>query len=173
MPATESDLMQFLTSLGITVTMHRHAPVFTVEDARAHRGEIPGGHCKCLFVRDKKKRRLLAVVGEERRVDLNGLAAAAGMGRLSFSSADSLMDMLGVVPGSVTPFALINARVAEGEEPPLMVVLDKAMMAHELLNYHPLHNAATVTIRREDLVAFIQACGFEPMIVNLDGDITH
>jgi len=167
-PATEADLMAFLEDLGIDTVTVRHEPVFTVEEAQAHRGELEGGHCKCLFVRDKKKRRALIVVDENRRVDLAGLAAQTGLGRLSFSSADSLKAMLGVVPGSVTPFSLINARVAEGNEPPLTVVLDAAMLEGAPLHYHPLHNAATTAITPDDLLRFIRACGYEPLIVDMD-----
>ncbi|MCJ9428166.1 prolyl-tRNA synthetase associated domain-containing protein [Kordiimonas marina] len=167
-PATEADLMAFLQDLGIETETVRHEPVFTVEEAQEHRGELAGGHCKCLFVRDKKKRRALIVVDENRRVDLAGLAEQTGLGRLSFGSADSLKAMLGVVPGSVTPFALVNARVTDGGEPPLMVVLDAAMLGHALLHYHPLHNAATTAIAPDDLLRFIRACGYEPLIVDMD-----
>ena len=78
------------------------------------------------------------------------------------------MEMLGVIPGSVTPFALINAQVAEGKSPPLTVALDKSMMQQSSLNYHPLHNAATTAITPDDLLKFIRACGYEPQIVDLD-----
>lgn len=130
-PKTEDDLFAFLAGLGIETVTYRHPPVFTVDEAKAQRVDMPegGGHCKSLFVRDKKKRRALVMVDENRRVDLKALSEKIGMGRLSFSSADSLMSMLGVIPGSVTPFALLNALVEDGKEPPLLVALDRAMMA--------------------------------------------
>lgn len=167
-PSQEALLFDFLESLGIAVKTYRHPPVFTVEEAQAHRDGMPGGHCKSLFVRDKKKRRALIMVDENRRVDLKSLAEKIGLGRLSFGSANSLQNMLGVIPGSVTPFALVNQRVPEGTEPPLTVALDRAMMQQSPLNYHPLHNAATTAITPEDLVCFIRACGYEPLIVDLD-----
>ncbi|MFC4346730.1 prolyl-tRNA synthetase associated domain-containing protein [Kordiimonas lipolytica] len=169
-PLSEDDLFAFLAGLGIETETYRHAPVFTVEEAQAERAHMPagGGHCKSLFVRDKKKRRALVMVDENRRVDLKALSGALSMGRLSFGSADSLMDMLGVIPGSVTPFALINARVEDGQEPPMLVALDAAMMAKSPLYYHPLHNAATTAISPDDLVRFIRACGYEPVTVDLD-----
>ncbi|WP_286829420.1 MULTISPECIES: prolyl-tRNA synthetase associated domain-containing protein [Kordiimonas] len=169
-PLQEEDLFAFLDSLGIKTETYRHAPVFTVEEAQTERAHMPqgGGHCKSLFVRDKKKRRALVMVDENRRVDLKALSAALGMGRLSFGSPDSLMAMLGVIPGSVTPFSLINAQVKSGEEPPLLVALDAAMMAKAPLYYHPLHNAATTAIAPDDLVRFIRACGYEPVTVDLD-----
>jgi Ala-tRNA(Pro) deacylase len=172
-PSSEAGLLAFLQTLKIPVETHYHAPVFTVEEARSVRSAMPqsyrtGGHCKSLFVRDKKKRRALVMVDEDRRVDLKHLADSLGLGRLSFGSADSLMAMLGVIPGSVTPFALINARVPEGTAPPLVVALDKAMMAKSPLHYHPLHNAATTAIAPDDLLRFIRACGYEPRIIDLD-----
>lgn len=166
---TERELLDFLESLSINVQTYRHAPVFTVEEAKAHRADMPegGGHCKSLFVRDKKKRRALVIVDEDRRVDLKTLSAKIGLGRLSFGSADSLRSMLGVVPGSVTPFALINAQVKD-DAPPLVVVLDAAMMTESVLYYHPLHNGATTAITPKGLLRFIRACGYEPIIVDLD-----
>lgn len=172
-PKTEADLLAFLSHLGIRQETHYHSPVFTVEQAQQVRGAMPesyrtGGHCKSLFVRDKKKRRALVMVDEDRRVDLKALSTALDMGRLSFCSADSLMEMLGVIPGSVTPFALINAQVAEGAEPRMTVALDAAMMQKTLLHYHPLHNSATTAVSPPDLVRFIEACGYSPQIVDLD-----
>ncbi len=174
-PHTEEDLFEFLDSLGIKTETYRHAPVFTVEEAQAERAHMPtgGGHSKNLFVRDKKKRQALVVVDEDRRVDLKALSGALGMGRLSFGSADRLLETLGVIPGSVTPFALVNARVEDGAEPQLLVALDSAMMAKSPLYYHPLHNAATTAITPGDLVRFIRACGYEPLVVDLDAPATE
>lgn len=160
MPATRDDLFARLASLGIETTTRHHAPVFTVEEARALRGEIPGGHCKNLFLKDDKGNIWLIVCLEESAIDLKAAPARIGSRRLSFGKPELLREVLGVEPGSVTPFALIND--APGR---VNVVLDAAMMAHELLNYHPLENTATTTIRATDLVAFIRSCGHEPQIV--------
>lgn len=172
--ASEAKLLAFLETLGIESTTHHHTPVFTVEEAQAARisaeGGMAGGHAKSLFIRDKKKRRALVMVDEDRRVDLKALAGKIGLGRVSFGSADSLKDMLGVIPGSVTPFALINAQVAEGEEPPMIIALDKALMQKAPLWFHPLHNAATTSIKPIDLTRFIKACGYSPITVDLDGE---
>ena len=170
--ASEAKLLAFLEGLGIESTTCHHAPVFTVDEAQAARigaeGGMAGGHAKSLFIRDKKKRRALVMVDEDRRVDLKALAGKIGLGRVSFGSADSLKDMLGVIPGSVTPFALINAQVDEGAEPPLIVALDKVLMEKSPLWFHPLHNAATSSITPADLVRFIKACGYVPITVDLD-----
>lgn len=158
--ATRDDLFRRLGELGIDTRTVEHPPVFTVEEARALRGEIPGGHCKNLFLKDRKDRLWLVVCLEEADVDLKALPARIGAARLSFGRPEVLREVLGVEPGSVTPFALINDAEAR-----VNVILDRAMMAHELLNYHPLANTATTTIRSADLVKFIRACGHEPKII--------
>lgn len=158
--STRNDLFYRLAALGIATVTRDHAPVFTVEEARAMRGEIPGAHCKNLFLKDKNANLWLVVCLEDSRVDLKALPAAIGSGRLSFGKPELLRQVLGVDPGSVTPFALINA-----EPGSVNVVLQEAMMRHDLLNYHPLENSATTTISSEDLVKFINACGHDPRIL--------
>jgi Ala-tRNA(Pro) deacylase len=160
MPATRHELLARLEALGIRTTTRDHAPVYTVEEARALRGEIQGGHCKNLFLKDDKGAIWLIVCLEEAEIDLKSAPAKIGSRRLSFGKPDLLKEVLGVEPGSVTPFGLINDT---GQR--VNVVLDAAMMAHELLNYHPLENTATTTIHSADLVAFIRACGHAPRVV--------
>lgn len=162
MPATRDDLFARLEALGIETETREHAPVFTVEEARALRGEIPGGHCKNLFLKDDKGNIWLIVCLEETQVDLKAAPARIGSRRLSFGNPVLLKEVLGVEPGSVTPFGLIN-----DTERRVNVVLEAAMMAHEVVNYHPLENTATTTIRPADLLRFIRACGHEPRIVAL------
>ena len=162
MPATREQLFARLRSLGIATETRDHAPVHTVEEARALRGEIAGGHCKNLFLKDDKGQIWLIVCLEDAQVDLKAAPAKIGSRRLSFGKPDLLMEVLGVEPGSVTPFGLINDTGRR-----VNVVLEAAMMAHEQLNYHPLQNSATTTIGAADLVAFIRACGHEPRIVAL------
>ena len=167
MPATRDDLFARFDRLGIKTETRDHAPVFTVEEARALRGEIPGGHCKNLFLKDEKGSIWLIVCLEEARIDLKAAPARIGSRRLSFGKPDLLMEVLGVDPGSVTPFGLINDSGARTH-----VILDRAMMDLDLLNYHPLRNDATTTIRAADLVAFIRSCGHEPRIVAVsDGSL--
>ena len=160
MPATREDLFARLTALGIETLTRHHAPVFTVEEARALRGEIPGGHCKNLFLKDDKGNIWLIVCLESSPIDLKAAPAKIGSRRLSFGKPELLMEVLGVEPGSVTPFALINDTATR-----VNVVLDSAMMAHELVSYHPLRNDASTTIRSADLVRFIKSCGHDPRIV--------
>jgi len=168
----EAKLFAFLEALNIETQTHRHTPVFTVEEAQAARagaGGMPGGHAKSLFIRDKKKRHALVMVHEDRRVNLKALATKIGLGRVSFGSADSLREMLGVIPGSVTPFALVNAQASSANgEPPMIVALDEKLMVENPLWFHPLHNAATTSVAPAGLIAFIEACGYKPLRVNLD-----
>src|SRR5437588_863655 len=109
-PATPEDLLRRLDALGIKSETHSHPPLMTVEDSKRLRGDLPGGHCKNLFLKDKKGRMWLVVTLEDRRVDIKALEARLGAARLSFGSPDRLLANLGVTPGAVTPFALINDR---------------------------------------------------------------
>jgi Ala-tRNA(Pro) deacylase len=161
-PATPEDLFARFAELGIPVTTHDHAPVFTVEESRHLHDQLPGGHCKSLFLRNKKGRCWLVVCEEDTKIDLKALGTRLEAGRLSFGSAERLMQRLGVTPGSVTPFALINDREAT-----IKVVLDQRMMRHELLNYHPLVNHRTTAIARDDLLRFVEACGHSTEIVDM------
>lgn len=160
MPATPADLFAFLDQLGIPHSTVCHPPLFTVEQSRALRGKIPGGHTKNLFLRDKRGAYYLIVAGEEATIDLKGLHRRMGAsGRFSFASPGALQELLGVEPGSVTPFGAINDVGGK-----VTVVLDAAMLAHELLNYHPLVNSMTTSITREGLIRFLEACQHFPRI---------
>ncbi|MGI9484090.1 MAG: prolyl-tRNA synthetase associated domain-containing protein [Hyphomicrobiales bacterium] len=160
MPATREELYARFRELAFETKSWDHDPVFTVDEARALRGEIPGGHCKNLFLKDKKGQLWLVVTLEEAQVDLKSLPAKIGAARLSFGKPDLLLEVLGIEPGSVTPFAVINDTSQR-----VNVILDEKMMAEELLNFHPLKNDATTTIRSQDLQAFIEACGHSPKII--------
>ena len=162
MLATSDQLLQHLASLGIKTKTTQHEAVFTVEQARALRGEIPGGHCKNLFLKDKKGVLWLVVCLEDALIDLKGLPARIGSARISFGNADLLREVLGVEPGSVTPFALINDKAHK-----VKVVLDEKMMACDVVSYHPLVNTATVTLTPDDLLKFISDCSHEPQIIRL------
>lgn len=162
MPATPEDLFRRLEALGIETITHEHPPLFTVEESKALRGSMPGGHHKNLFLRDKKKQTWLVVMPEDKDIDLKTLPDRIGSARLSFGSADRLMEFLGVTPGSVTPFALIN-----DTDQAVNVVLDAQMLEVSPLNYHPLVNTMTTAIAPDDLLTFIADCGHKPSIVAL------
>lgn len=162
MPATRQELFQRFQSLGISAKTHEHAPVFTVEEAKRVHDGIAGGHCKNLFCKDEKGALWLIVALEDSFINLKAAPAKIGSKRLTFGKPDLLMEVLGVEPGSVTPFGLINDRDVRTN-----VILDERMMAEEKLNFHPLQNAATTTIAAADLISFIRSCGHDPRIVAL------
>jgi Ala-tRNA(Pro) deacylase len=165
MPTTPDQLFATLDRLGIAHTTVKHPPVFTVEQAARLRGEVAGGHTKNLFLRDKKHELYLVVALEDADIDLKGLHRQLGAsGRFSFGSSDLLREVWGVEPGAVTPFGAINDR--EGR---VTVVLDAAMMEHATLNYHPLVNTMTTSIKREDLVKFLESTGHIPRIERVSG----
>jgi Ala-tRNA(Pro) deacylase len=135
-----------------------HPPLFTVEESRALRGKIPGGHSKNLFLRDKKSALFLVTALEDAAIELKSLHRALGAtGRFSFGSAELMLETLGIEPGSVTPFAALNDTAGR-----VTVVLDTAMMEHDRINFHPLRNTMTTTIARDDLVRFLEATGHPP-----------
>src|ERR1700726_3415697 len=153
MTATSDDLFAFLDRLGIKHASVRHAPLFTVEQSQALRGTIPGGHTKNLFLKDKKDALFLVVASEDAVIDLKSLHRRLGAsGRFSFGSAALMREVLGIEPGSVTPFAAINDTAGR-----VTVRLYRAMIANEVLNYHPLDNTMTTSISREGLVKFLEA----------------
>ncbi len=162
MAATPDDLFARLGDLGIEVETREHEPLYTVEQSQALRGEIPGGHTKNLFLKDKKDRLWLVVAPEEAAVDLKRLPAAIGAAKVSFGKAELMEEVLGVIPGSVTPFSIIND--TDGR---VTVVLAEELLAHETLNFHPLVNTMTTSIARDDLVAFLKAEGHDPVIASL------
>ncbi|GBF27099.1 prolyl-tRNA editing protein ProX [bacterium MnTg02] len=159
---TRAELLAYLSELGIETKTTDHPPLHTVDESRALRGDIPGSHTKNLFLKCKKNKLWLVVTLEDANVDLKILHRLIGSGRLSFGKPDLLIEALGVPPGSVTPFALINDKSCR-----VNVVLDQTMMQRDPLNYHPLENNATTTIGSEDLLTFIRATGHDPVILSV------
>src|SRR3954471_9859126 len=163
MPATPADLMATLAGLGIAVTTVEHAAVFTVADARALRGQIPGAHTKNLFLVDKKGALFLVTAEEEAVVDLKHLHHVVGAsGRVSFGKPELLMEVLGVAPGSVTPLAAVNDVAGR-----VTVVLDAAVAAASAVNCHPLTNTATTTLATADLIRFLGTTGHPPRVLKV------
>lgn len=160
MPATRADLFARLAALGIETQTLEHEAVFTVEQSSKLERTLPGGHTKNLFLKDKKGALFLVVALGSAMIDLKTLHKKLGSDRLSFGKPELLAEVLGVAPGSVTPFALINDKDRR-----VTVILDEDMMRHDRLNYHPLENTATTNIAREDFLKFIRSCGHEPRVV--------
>lgn len=157
-PATDADLFARLDALGVAHVTHRHRPVFTVEESHDLKAAMPGGHTKNLFLKDKKGALFLLCAVADTAINLNATSKALGAGRFSFGSPERLMQHLGVEPGSVTLFALIN-----DPDRAVTLVLDEALLAHDPVNFHPLRNDATTAISPADMLKFVRAMGREPI----------
>jgi Ala-tRNA(Pro) deacylase len=163
MPATPADLFAFLDKLGIAHPTVTHPPLFTVEQSQTLRGTIPGGHTKNLFLKDKKGALFLVTALEDALIELKSLHRLLGAsGRFSFGAAELMRETLGIEPGAVTPLAAIN-----DTDRRVSVVLDAALMRHDIINCHPLTNTMTTSIARADLLKFLEATGHPPRIVGI------
>lgn len=147
-----------LEALGIAQHTVEHPPVFTVEQAKALRGDLAGHHIKNLFLRNKKEEMWLVVALEDRAIDLRRLGEALGAGRLSFGSPERLRRHLGVEPGSVTPFALVN-----DETHRVRLALDRGLAGERPIHAHPLVNTMTTAIQPADLLRLFEATGHSPL----------
>ncbi len=161
-PLTPEALIAKLGELGIAQRTVDHPPLFTVEQSKALRGELPGGHTKNLFLRNKKGAMWLVTSLEDRPLDLKKLGELLGGGRLSFGSAERLMRHLGVVPGAVTPMAIVNDPGGA-----VTLVLDAGLLERDPVNVHPLTNDRTMALASADLIRFAEAVGHPPQIVDL------
>jgi Ala-tRNA(Pro) deacylase len=151
------DLYQILAEHRIEYERHDHPAVYTVEDVRRLVPPLPAVKTKNLFLRDHKgKRHFLVIVPAEKRVDIKALHAVIGSSRLSFGSAKRLNKYLGVDPGAVTIFALINDPGHEVE-----LILDESLWEHEMFQFHPLVNTSTLMISRTNLKRFLAITGHE------------
>lgn len=162
-PKTAEDLYKALDAMGIVHTTRNHPAVFTVSQSRSLRDGIPGGHTKNLFLKDKKGNFFLVTAQEDAEVNLKAIHTLIGAkGRVSFGKPEPLMELLGVVPGAVTPFGVIN-----DTQHRVRMVLDESLMRHDIINAHPLRNDATTSIGRDDLLRFLETTGHKPLIVAL------
>lgn len=162
-PATPDDLFARLDALGIAHVTHAHRPIFTVEEGADLKARLPGGHSKNLFLKDKKGALFLLSALGDTIIDLNAVSKLIGAGRFSFGNAELLMQHLGVTPGSVTVFALIND---PGRR--VTLILDEGFFAHDPVNFHPLRNDATTAISPADMLKFIRSLGREPIRLAFD-----
>jgi len=161
MPVTPADLFAFLDKIGVAHSTIEHPPIFTVGEGRAWHDKIPGLHCKNLFLKDRKDKVWLALMPGDKKADLNRLEKRVGSARLSFGRPELLLEVLGLTPGSVSPFGLMNDTARR-----VTVLIDADIPKAEWVNFHPLHNAASTTLRSADLARFIRALGYEPTIVD-------
>ncbi|CAN7334351.1 prolyl-tRNA synthetase associated domain-containing protein [Rhizobium sp. LjRoot30] len=162
-PKTREELFRFLDELGIKHATKDHPPVYTVAESVSLRDEIPGGHTKNLFVKDKKDQFFLLTVEENAAVDLKTVhTLIGGASKVSFGKPEKLMEYLGVEPGSVTAFGAINDA---GHN--VTFVLDADLMKNDIINCHPLSNDATTSIARDDLIRFMEATGHTPLVLKV------
>lgn len=162
LPTAPKTLLSKLDSLGIEYTLYKHQAVFTNEQAASLRGNVGGLETTNLFLRDKKGRMCLLSKAEKSKVDLKALDIALGYNRFSFGSAERLMENLGVKPGSVTAFSVIN-----DTENKVEMFLDAAILKADLVGFHPLLNTLTVTLKPSDVVRFLESVNHAPKIVDL------
>jgi Ala-tRNA(Pro) deacylase len=161
--AEQARLFDFLETLDIETATVSHPPLFTVEQSKSLRGQIPGAHTKNLFLRDRKDAHFLVTVEEEADIDLKRIHTLIGAsGRVSFGKQEMLMALLGVTPGAVTPFGLINDKGGK-----VSFALDARLAEADIVNAHPLTNEATTSIGGRDLLRFVKATGHEVLILNL------
>ena len=162
-PKTAEELFRFLDSLDIRHSTKTHPPVFTVAESESLRDEIPGGHTKNLFVKDKKDQYFVLTVEERASVDLKTVHKVIGASsRVSFGKPEKLLEYLGVVPGSVTVFGAFSDTGGN-----VTFVLDEDLMKHDIINGHPLSNDATTSIGRDDLIRFLEATGHTPLVLKV------
>ena len=162
LPTSPESLIESLTALGIPHAVHEHAAVFTVAESKHIDAGIPGCHTRNMFLKDKKGAMFLVTLRHDTMVDLKKLSDILGSGRFSFGSPERLWENLGVRPGSVTPFAIVNDKAHQ-----VTLVLEEGMMNEEIVNYHPLINTMTVGLTPEHLLQYMQSIGVTPRIVDL------
>lgn len=160
MPATRAELFAFLDAHGIAHRTLEHPPTFRVGEGAELKAELPGGHTKNLFLKDARGRLWLVSALQDAAIDLKALPGRIGSGRLSFGSPERLQAALGVTPGSVTAFALLN-------DPGHAVtfVADQALLDADPVNFHPLENTATTAVSQAGFRAFLHALGRTPRAV--------
>ena len=158
----EAGLLADLAALAIPFEAHEHAAVFTVEESRRIDADIPGAHTKNLFLKDAGGAFWLVTVPAEARVDLKALPGAIGCKRVSFGKPDEMERLLGILPGSVTPLAMIDAQPGS-----VTVVIDAHLASAERMNVHPLRNTGTLGLAGADVLRLLRHWGHEPMVADI------
>ncbi|HEX5377798.1 MAG TPA: YbaK/EbsC family protein [Phenylobacterium sp.] len=156
-----ADLIAFLDAHGVGHATTDHEAVFRVGEGEGIKDAIPGAHTKNLFLKDARGRLWLISARDDTAIDLKRLHPVIGSARLSFGSPELMVETLGVTPGSVTAFGLINDKARR-----VTFVLDHALAQVEQVNFHPLTNTATTTVSQEGLRRFLAALGIVPLVVD-------
>ena len=158
---SREDLLAFLAKIGVATTTYDHPAVFTVGESETIKLEMPGAHTKNLFLKDAKDRLWLVSAESHAAIDLKRLHTVIGSARLSFGKPDLMAQTLGVTPGSVTAFGLVNDTARR-----VRFVLDRTLAEADVVNFHPLTNAATTAITGEGFRTFLAALGITPLVVD-------
>jgi Ala-tRNA(Pro) deacylase len=165
MTEQEAAVRQRLDSLGIAYERHEHPPVATAAEAEEHWAGIDAAHCKNLFLRNQKgDRHYLVVVAHTKRADLRAVATQIGDGKLSFASPARLMTLLGVTPGSVSPFGLIHDETRQ-----VRLFLDRDLRGVPRISFHPNINTVTLVTTFEAFERFLASVGVQPGFVDVGG----
>ena len=160
---SKDELLQFLARVGAEPRTTEHPAVFRVGEGEDIKDAIPGAHTKNLFLKDAKGQLWLISAEGYAAIDLKRLHTVIGSARLSFGNAELMEETLGVTPGSVTAFGLVNDKDRR-----VRFVLDRTLAEADLVNFHPLTNTATTTVTRAGFRAFLAAIGVEPMVVDFE-----
>ena len=156
-------VFETLESLNIAYVLHKHPPVYTVEEAKMHAEGIEGLHCKNLFLRDQKgKKHFLVVAENDKPIQVKEVGRKLGAGNLSFASPERLLKHLDLEPGSVSPFGLINDM-----DHKVILVLDEDLKQSDKINFHPNDNSKTITISYADFEKFVKSTGNSVKIISL------
>jgi len=147
---TEKNILKLLQNQGFSFKIYNHEALYTVNDSSEKRGKIKGAHSKNLFLKNKKNNFFLISCLENRQVDLKKMTKCLNLGNISFAKEDPLFKWLGVQPGSVTPFGLLNDINNKVE-----FYLDSGFLTHETINFHPLVNTSTINLLVNDFINFL------------------
>jgi len=161
MPVTRQELFDYLDSLNIEHNTLEHEPIFRVEDSLELKAQRPGANTKNLFLKDKAGKFFLICAQSDSNIRINKLHPVLGCKRLSFGKAEPLLELLGMTPGSVTLFSILN-----DTENQVTLILDAALLNHDIVNFHPLLNDATTAISSADMINFAKATGHDPVMLD-------
>jgi len=161
MPASRQDLFNYLDNLNIIHNTLEHEPIFRVEDSLELKAKRPGANTKNLFLKDKAGNFFLICAQSDSTIRINKLHPILGCKRLSFGKPEPLLELLGVTPGSVTLFSILN-----DTDNQVTLILDAALTKHKIVNFHPLLNNATTAISSTDMIVFAKATGHDPVILD-------
>jgi len=162
----EPALYALLDKLGLAHHTEEHRAIFTVAEGQDVKARLPGGHSKNLFLKDKSGSYVLISALGSTEIKLNQLHKRIGTKRLSFGKPEALLELLGVVPGSVTVFSILN-----DTEQKVRLILDKALFTHEAVWFHPMRNTASTRIAPQDIMSFAEATGHSPTLIDFSEDL--